>query len=159
MGEMTVFRGETACFTAFVTWGTSAVAYASTAVPQGIYFVPNAISLVPAAFSPVPVAIAPVPAATAGGARRFHKKRCEFAVDSGEGGRMLPACELVRRSQNSSSRWPLPESCWAAGAIQPRITSRPGVMVKKTSRQSWKMNRPRMRSQKNPQFRQPCRKL
>jgi len=72
MGEMTVFRGETAYFTAFVTWGTSAVAYASTAVPQGIYFVPNAISPVPAALSPVPVAIAPVPAATAGGARRFH---------------------------------------------------------------------------------------
>jgi len=69
MGEMTIFRGETACFTAFVPWGTSAVAYASTAVPQGIYFVPNAISPVPAAFSPVPVAISTMPAFQLAGVR------------------------------------------------------------------------------------------
>ena len=79
---MTIFRGETACFTAFMTWGTSAVAYASTAVPQGIYFVPNALSPVPAALSPVPVAIlttlasnSPEPVATAGGASGFHTLR------------------------------------------------------------------------------------
>ena len=74
-GEMTIFRGETACFTAFVTWGTSAVAYASTVVPQEIYFVPNAFSPVPVAFLTTTASNSPEPVATAGGARGFHTLR------------------------------------------------------------------------------------